>query len=279
MPLAEVRDRMDRLAAGVGERIGGAIPMGLPEVDRAIGGGLEAGAIHEFIGVGPGDGEGGTHAKPDRVWSPPLGVVAHVGAAVSREGWVVWIGESVWPYGRAMSDAVRARSVFVDARLPGDRVWSADVALRCEGVGCVVMDASRLAIAATRRLALGARGPAGEGRGIGLLVRPPWERDVVSVAHSRWTVDRRAPRAEGSDVGARDPGWILACVRCKGVQRDPSARWDWAVEWCCATGDVRVAPDVVDRSRAAEGGPRWGPARLAENFRADDRADADRRTA
>ena len=248
--VADLRDRMGRIAEGAGGGSDGAVPrgaravaaMGIPAIDGAIGGGLEVGAIHEFIGH--------TDGGADRVWSPPVGLVAHVARWVSGGMWVVWIGAEVWPSGQtvaAMAGVVE-RSVFVDARTPADRVWSADVALRhggAGGVGCVVVDGQRFAMAATRRLQLAARSTGA----VGILARPPGESRAVSVASSRWVVRRRA--AEGGEC-AMDPGWIVACVRCKGVRPVQGARWTWAVEWCCATSDVGVVADVVDRPCAPE---------------------------
>jgi hypothetical protein len=76
--------------------------------------------------------------------------------------------------------ASHARSLFVDSRTEGDRLWAIDAALRCPGV-VVVADGSSLNTAATRRLQLAA-----EATGtIAFLARPAHEVKSISVAATR----------------------------------------------------------------------------------------------
>jgi len=106
-----------------------------------------------------------------------------------------------------------ARSVLVDVREPGARLWSIDAALRCPSVAAVVADGSGLDMRATRRLQLAAEA----GRGLGLLARPARERDRLSAAATRWWVEVAQPVE-----GAARPRWIARLARQKRTL-DPTA--------------------------------------------------------
>src|SRR5262245_3565821 len=125
---------------------------------------LTRGAVHEWFGE---------EREKGRAWLPPLALLVDVARRVAgREGGVVWIGRRVWPYPRAPGmRALLTRSIFVDAPTPGERVWAADVALRCRGAQAVIADASGLKMPESRRLQLAA----GAGGVMGLLARPGWE--------------------------------------------------------------------------------------------------------
>jgi len=241
---ASLRDRIRQIEAGTiggGEgpgRLADRARTGLAQIDATLSGGLERGAIHEIVG----------HLDTDtrHPWSPPLGWVTHLALAGAGESWIVWIGAEVFPYPQALAGRALDRSLFVEARTPAERIWCADLALRCGGVGCVVMDATRFDMGATRRLQLAAKRGFGGAGAIGLLARPPSEVHAISVASTRWGVRRRA-----GGGGASGPGWIVELLRCKGVQPDGNAQRSWAVEWCCGTCDVRVVADVVERSGPA----------------------------
>lgn len=164
---------------------------------------------------------------------------------------VVWIGRNAWPYPDALerqvtvdecstsrpnespeggeldvvlglepgtvranerSTSLLERSLFVDAKDPGARLWAIDTALRCASVTAVIADGSDLAMAATRRLQLAAR----ETGALVLCLRPLRERNVVSAATTRWHVARE-PGLDGRDP-RWGPRWRVTLLRAKGTQ-------------------------------------------------------------
>lgn len=84
-----------------GEKGAEAAASGLKEASQV--GGLVRGALHEWFGVAPA-GE---------CWSPPLFLLTHLARQASIDAHhrgapdhVVWIGQNVWPYPRALSHPV-----------------------------------------------------------------------------------------------------------------------------------------------------------------------------
>ena len=138
-----------------------------------------------------------------------------------------------------------ASSLFIAPIGHDERVWAADLALRCPFVAAVVMDGSRLTMAESRRLQLAAA----TGGGLGLIARPSWEQSELSAAHTRWLV-----RSLPSDL--LEARWTVDLVRCKGVQ--PTAMENSrrvVVRRDHETGVVGVAETVVGGSGAPEGEP------------------------
>lgn len=210
---------------------GAVLSTGWEVVDAVIGGGLAAGAVHEWFGS-------------SRVGHPPLGVLKHLAqrAIGASQGWVAWIGASCWPYPVAMAGArdgaLLERSIFIDARSVDERVWAADLALRCSGVAMVIADGSGLRLSCTRRLQLAA------GHGWCLLARPPMEAGALSAARTRW-------RVEPVVVGADSPGWAVELLRCKGVRPTGYEGARWFVQRDHEAGDVRLAAAGFGGSAAA----------------------------
>jgi hypothetical protein len=231
-------------------------------------GGLLTGAVHEWCGLADPQGE------PLATWTPPLCLLMHLvrQALRQRAGQAVWIGREAWPYPLALASADRAlleRCLFVDvraaeqatgrgsstpqgARRPqrrrGERdsrgsagLWAADLALRCPAVSVVVLDASGLSMAGTRRLQLAAEA----GQSLGLLARPPQESIQLSAAQTRWRVQvAPSPRDR--------PRWRLSLLRAKGAAAAVQAagdHGDFLLEWSRAT------TDVVCLSADVAGGP------------------------
>lgn len=207
---------------------------------------LPAAAVHEWVGFADSPVESGP-------WLPPLCILAHAAARVlaAAGGWVFWVGRSVWPRpwvlageggeggkeGEGGKTGLLERSVFVDAATLAERVWAADLLLRCPAVAAVVADGSGFAMPHTRRLQLAAQG----GRATALLARPPWELKELSAAATRWLV---RPCPSPTDC----PRWTVELLRCKGVQPAPEAPRAWAVEWDHERRALVVPADVVHRS-------------------------------
>jgi hypothetical protein len=227
-------------------------------------GGLLTGAVHEWCGLADPQGQ------PLATWTPPLCLLMHLvrQALRQRAGQAVWIGREAWPYPLALASADRAlleRCLFVDVRAAqvdagragaaraghGGRsqrvardsagLWAADLALRCPAVSVVVLDASGLSMAGTRRLQLAAEA----GQSLGLLARPPQESMQLSAAQTRWRVQvAPSPRDR--------PRWRLSLLRAKGAAAAVQAvadHGDFLLEWSRAT------TDVVCLSADVAGGP------------------------
>lgn len=266
---------------GVGGSGGGEAGGGVGSAAGPGVGGLQRGAVHEWFGV---NGE----VRGDR-WVPALGVMVHLARRIVRtepggpervraRGLVVWVGERSWVYpwsvgADAVGRAVLARSVFVAARTRDERVWAVEVALRSVAAGVVIADGSGLRMPDSRRLQLAA----GSGMGMGLLVRPAWERGELSAAQTRWLVRPAlvggrgvASRAAGGEagVGMRLAGWdeegeagvawMVELLRCKGMRPGVEGVRRWVVRRGHADGepkgDVDLVADAAGGCGEAEGG-------------------------
>jgi protein ImuA len=228
--------------AGTGEAPS-VVPTGWSVIDAAMGGGLQRGHVHEWLGVGH-DESAGAGAALRSLWSPPVTILSHLvrcAAAGMGTPWSMWIGRRVWPLPHLFSDVplVLDHALLVDPSDLGEGVWAADAALRCHGM-VVVSDGSRLDMAGSRRLQLAAEA----GGSIGLIARPPAERKSLSAATTRWTVSRVL-----SDAG---PRWLVRLARCKAGQSAWGRQSVEAIVERCHAGVVLVAsPESVHGYGAA----------------------------
>jgi len=250
-------------AASPGAEVrGDAFPTGWADVDATLGRGLHRGALHEWLGlarpiVASGkapcstrDGKQSTR----QVWSPPVGIVVHLAWQVLEtetdraSKWTVWIGRRCFPYPKVLVRAggndrrLLERSLFVSTRDPSDCLWSMDLALRSPAVGAVIADGHRFNMAATRRVQLLAK----RFGACALLVRPPWERDELSAAQTRWLVQPE-PRGAGRPTAPVSPRWSVKLLRCKGLPlgQGPDT---WALEWDRAKGPIGVSAPMVGQA-------------------------------
>jgi hypothetical protein len=194
---------------------------------------LTRGQVHEWLG-----GLGGDEGREGGDEHAPMPLLVHLawralsddgGSGAAGDGLVVWIGRTVWPSGWALASAdplgrhLLRRSLLVDARDAGERVWAMDLALRQPGVAAVIGDGTGLDMAASRRLQLAAasRARGGDGPGgtapLALLSRPGREGRALSAAATRW---RAGPVV--SENGR--PRWSVALVRRKGLRPIGDAR-------------------------------------------------------
>jgi protein ImuA len=224
------------------------LPFGLPELDCAIpGGGLQHGALHEVVG---GAGDAAHAAVP----------VRFVGGILARtHGSVIW----TFGYRDLFAPALAAvglhpdRVIYVEARDGKSVLLVMEEALRHAGLAAVVGEIDgRIGLTASRRLQLAA-----EKSGVlGLLLRRPrrMSEDLAgepTAARTRWRVSAE-PAGPALPWSPRTPGlararWRLELVRCRGGE----AR-SFSVEACDATGHLRLAADLADRSAAPGDGRR-----------------------
>jgi protein ImuA len=164
-------------------------PLGVPEIDAALGGGLLAGAVHEL--------------QPSRPWdhgavSGFAGALATLGSAGDDDfnrRRVLWIqqhhaaSEAGALYGPEHVGLPLQSLVIVQVPRVLDALWAFEEALKCRAVATVIAElaeAGPIDLTATRRLALAAR----DGGGLGLLLRGHVTRPSVtaSAATTRWAI-------------------------------------------------------------------------------------------
>ncbi len=219
-------------------------PTGLEAIDGALpGGGLAWGRTHEWFAPERG-----------RDWWAPMGVLAWVVASALRSAasnpdesartGVLWVGRRCWATPALLTqtlgrDAI-ARSMLIDPKSVGERVWAIDQGLRCRGLAAVVADGSGLDMGASRRLQLASE----SGGTLGLIARPMRELKALSGATTRWVVSPLATEE-------REPAWVVELARCKLGMPAREAPSRWAVRWSResdGTRAVRTSADVGDRS-------------------------------
>jgi len=218
-------------------------------VDAALGGGLLAGALHEWFGAC-------AHANPPGrrgLWSPPLCILVHLAwrafAAHSPPRWAIWIGQQCFPYpGVLVRDAgtdqrLLEHSLWVAAPTADSRLWAIDLALRSSAVGVVIADGSAFSMAASRRIQLLAE----KHQTFACLARPPWEQDALSCAQTRWLV-RWAPHVSPSAGVVFKPRWNVELLRCKGVQI-ANHHGPWILEWDSDTCTLDLSSEMAHSAR------------------------------
>ncbi len=207
------------------ERRGGVVPLGAPDLDATLGGGLKRGALHE---VRSADADGplafgfalallarlsltgtGHRSSPHEPAShkPALLITTFDGA-----------GEWGRPYGPGLSGfgLDPARLLIVEARRPREALWAAEEGLASRALAAVLAeirgDPAVVDLTATRRLAL----RAARANTAALLLRPG-TADGLTAARTRWRVGPFIPAPPGSEPAAAftlpPPAWTVALDR------------------------------------------------------------------
>lgn len=214
----ELRDRV----AALSHRPVRHVATGWSQIDDALGGGLDADAIHEWIADDGGLGVAPRGVLVALAWR--MLALADPVAMRHGAGLVIWIGRWVWPSvrslaGRDGSRELLMRSLWVD---PGDadaRAWAFEQALRCDGVSMGVVDGTGFSRALSRRLQLAAdrsavtcaEGVRARPPALACIVRPWRERDAPGSASTRWIV---APAP--ADAQDESPQWNVRLLRARG---------------------------------------------------------------
>ena len=202
------------------------LPLGVPEIDRALpGGGLRLDCIHEV---------GGDEAATGFC----VVLLARAGGGGGeRGGSLLWLarGDDLYAPG-LVRFGIGAGQLLVVSGLnrQADMLWAMEEALRCRALAGVVAEAEVIGRAAGRRLMLAA-----EGTGVlGLVLSRGGGRRRggvgVSAAVSRWRVTA-VPGMGGGGAGA-EARWRVEVLHCRGGR--PS---EWLVGWGDG-GLERVAP-------------------------------------
>ncbi len=213
------------------------IPTGWAEIDAMLGGGLAAGGLHEWFGVGE---------TVSRRWTPPLCILVHLAwksldrlSSSVAAATTVWIGQVCHPYPRVLirgeDRRLLDRSLFVAPRDAATRLWAIDLALRSPAVGCVVADGSGLDRPATQRIQHLARS---QTKAV-FTACPPRQLSELSAAQTRWQVCAAPPAGKKTSSGIQ-PRWSVELLRCKGMRPMKEQRI-WLLEWNRAEGAIHLS--------------------------------------
>lgn len=243
----------DRGDLGLSQQEGQVHPRVHPE------GGLVRGAVHEWFGVSSPGLSPPNRDPQDEGWSPPLFLLTHLAkravlGAQSRGApdQVVWIGQNVWPYPRALSDSVsspggrvvqagdaplghqlRVRIALAeDGQAPEPDLLHRSLFVAPDGSSKTKETSERLWAIDTALRCPGVTAVVADGTGLTmaatrrlqlaaastgvlvLLARPPQEVGEISAATTRWSVTRGGAASDGPALS-----WDLTLLRAKGAQQ------------------------------------------------------------
>ncbi len=223
----------------------------MEEIDRRLGSGLNAAALHEVKGEGWGTAAGD--------WAAALGFALRLTlrrldvlkprSAATR---LLWCWPSVFareigrPYGHGLTGLGLASScLFVETARATDALWAMEEGLRSQSLALVIGVLPELALTPARRLSLAAAASSTPC----LIVTDPREPAAGSTA-TRWRVGARqsAPHPfEGSAPGA--PRYAVSLERCRegALMIEASSL---VVEWSDETHRFRMAPRLAHRAHA-----------------------------
>lgn len=199
---------------------------GVPPIDELHA--LSFGSVHEWSLANE------LECKSKNIWYPPsfitcavLGATLRSSTLLQQKSLVVWIGKKIWPtpYLLQRTLAVKnwswsSQGMFLDPKDKEERLWSIIQFLHSPGVFAVFADGSGFNFIATRRLQLAAQ----KNNALCFLLRPPWEIERNSSAHSKWKIITLADTQHGED---NDERWHIELVSGKGILT-PLA---WDLEW------------------------------------------------
>jgi len=217
--------------------------IGVAELDAALGGGLQRGALHEVL-VGEGDDASADGSGALELLAPALARTLRPARLLA------WIDLARSPYPPTLAQAGidLARLLLVRPRDAREQAWAIDLALRSGACDVVVARIGRVADVALRRLQLAAESSGA----LALLVRP------LACAASP---SPAATRLEATPLPSADPRrrrLHLAIRRCRG--RGAAVADPLELEWSRDPLD-ELALSLL-RARAAAALPR-GAARAA----------------
>ena len=232
-------------AQGAGRPTERALALGVATLDRALGGGLALGALHEIAPAAPLDfGAAASFA---------LALLARASATDGRA--VLWIEPEAAEFeaghlhgpGLELLGLPMARLIGLSAPHERDGAWAMEEALRCRAVAGVVGEFARkssLDLTMLRRLSLAA----GEGGGLGLLLRHR-PCALPSPAITRCEI-AAAPGARDAFGGLGRPAFSLSLFRNR---RGPTGRW--LLSWDHHEHAFLSAPSSLDLATAAADRP------------------------
>lgn len=231
--LAALRRRVARLAGHGGQhgdRAGGWLASGGADFDRALGGGLARGRIHEFFAADALDAPSAT------------AFAALLALRVPGSAPLLWLrtadatkrGGSLYAPGVAELGGDPDRLLLIETTGARALLATAHDAARCPGSAAVVVESwgawPALDLTAGRRLALGARDA-----GTTVLLLRLNAAPVPSVAETRWAVAAAPSRALDADAPGA-PAFTLDLLRWRGGPAGARWRLDWNRDEKCFAG-------------------------------------------
>jgi protein ImuA len=265
-----LRRKLWALETGLAGECGAPLPLGIPIIDGALGGGLNYGAVHEIAATGETAMAAATGfaLAPAARQAPSRGAARNDERAVSdpaAAGTLVWIAEGLslaengTLYGPGLDGVGIAPERLITVATAGGRdvLWAMEEALRCRAVGVVIGEMRPRGIdqVATRRLALAAAA----GGTLGLILRNAPD-DAPSAAATRWIIGAAPSVTLGSDDerwhGVGPPRLSVHLVRNRRGHLGA-----WILEWNSveqrfelATNPQPVAGEAFDRPHRAAAG-------------------------
>lgn len=204
-----IADLERRQRAGAAPAARPLVATGHDAIDQAIGGGLARAKLHEFVTT---DTDGGACVR---------GFAAMLG--VRFGGPLLWVGADPTLNGSGLLELGLDPNRVTLLMVQDEAVLLAAAAdvLRCPAVGVAVIEAPRLDLTASRRLALAA-----ETSGATALVLRIGGQPVPSAAQTRWGIAPAPSRALEPEA----PGYPSFDVELQR-QRGGIADLRWRVEW------------------------------------------------
>jgi protein ImuA len=250
--LCALRNRIARIE---GRRAADApchAPLGVDSLDRALGGGLARGRLHELFGAEAADGPGAT------------GFAAMLARlALSPAAPLLWLRQEEAERGGGQLSATGLAQIGIDpSRLvllvlpdPLTLLRAAADVVRCSAVGAAVIELWKqpraLDLTASRRLAVAA-----EESGVTTLMLRVEAEPTPSAAHTRWQIASAPSVALEADAPGH-PALDIALLRQRG--RPDGGRW--RLEWDRERATFGEAPLPGAVVPAAAGGPQAAPLR------------------
>jgi protein ImuA len=260
--LSEPASRIERLrrklsvieaAAGLAGECSAPLALGIPLIDRALGGGLSCGALHEVAVV------------RETETAVATGFALALAARNSRS--VLWIAEdlslaengALYGPGLEESGCAPEHMVIVAAAHRLDVLWAMEEALRCRAVGVVIGELRARSIdpVATRRLSLAAAA----GNTLGLILRTTPD-DTPSAAATRWIIGAAPSCTLATHDGLHGIGPPRLVARLVRNRRGHLGAW--IVEWNSVEQRLELATHPEPVAAAAVDRPlRWRAKRAA----------------
>jgi len=232
---------MLRAIEGDGHHHRPVLPFGIGEMDERLADkGLRLDALHEVAGEGAG-------------WGDDAAAILFIAAIAARtEGPILWATGSrdLFAPGLYQAGLDPKRVLYAEARDDAELLALMEEGLRHRGLGAVIGEARRVAMASTRRLQLAAEG----GGTVALLLKRAARHSgdplgLPSAAVTRWRVSS-VPSAPVPWDGLGRACWRLACVRQRGG--DP---FELQVEAPDETGRLALPARLADRPASAGRAP------------------------
>lgn len=196
------------------------ISFGLPQIDRALGGGLRDAVLHEFFAA--------SEVDAPAVDGFILGLILRAASAHKT----LWVRErmaerevgELYPPGLAALGASPEAFIVVQVRDALSALRAAHEALRCSALGAVVLDIRGmpkvLDLTATRRLALAA-----EKSGVTAFLVRQSAKPMPSAAETRWQV--RAAPSHAKDSAPGGSVFDITLMRHRAGLPAMSFRLEW----------------------------------------------------